>query len=66
MTSKKETIGEGNYDATRRYDQGVERSVKKGNVEELAKKAERALEGSEGKELREAEQRGKRAEIAKK
>ena len=54
--------GEGNYDATRNYDAGVEESVKKGNAEELAKKAKKALEGSEGGALRKAEEEGKRGE----
>jgi hypothetical protein len=51
--------GEGNYDATHRYDAGVEQSVKKGNAEELAEKAKKALEGPEGDELREADEQGK-------
>lgn len=53
-------VGEGNYDATRRYRKGVEQSVRQGTAEELAKKAKEALEGDEGAELREAEERGKR------
>lgn len=55
--------GEGNYDATRRYRQGLEESVKKGNAEELGEKAKKALEGSEGDALREAERKGKQAQI---
>jgi len=55
--------GEGNYDASRRYREGLEKSVQKGNSEELGKKAEKALEGSEGAELRRADEKGKRAEI---
>jgi hypothetical protein len=51
--------GEGNYDATHRYNKGLEESVKKGNAEELAEKARKALEGPEGDELREAEEEGK-------
>lgn len=62
---KKDTIGEGNYDATRRYRKGLEESVKKGNAEELAKKAKEALEGEEGDELRRADEQGKRAETPK-
>ena len=30
--------GEGNYDATRRYDEGVKKSVDKGHTEELEEK----------------------------
>lgn len=57
--------GEGNYDATRRYNEGLKRSVEKGNADELAEKAKRALEGPEGKELREAEEIGKQGEADK-
>lgn len=55
--------GEGNYDASRRYREGLEKSVQEGKSEELGKEAKTALEGSEGKELRDAEEQGKRAEI---
>jgi hypothetical protein len=54
--------GEGNYDATRRYDEGVKQSVEKGNTKELAEKAKKALEGPEGDELRKAEEKGKAGE----
>jgi len=50
--------GEGNYDASRRYRAGLEKSV-----ERLGHEAEEALEGDEGDELREAEEKGKRGEI---
>lgn len=53
-------IGEGNPDAARRYDQGVEKTVREGHVKELADKAKKALEGPEGDELRRAEERGKK------
>ena len=53
-------IGEGNPDAARRYREGLEKSVKEGNSEELAEKAKKALEGSEGDELRRAEEQGKK------
>jgi hypothetical protein len=55
--------GEGNPDAARRYDAGVEKSVKEGRTEELAEKAKEALEGDEGASLREAEQQGRNAQI---
>jgi len=61
-----DSIGEGNRDAARRYNEGLAESLKKGNTEELAKKAEEALEGREGAELRQAEERGKHAETKKK
>ena len=53
-------IGEGNPDAARRYNQGVEKTIKEGHVDELAEKAKEALEGSEGGELRRAEEQGKK------
>ncbi len=51
--------GEGSYTATHRYDEGVARSVAAGTAEELGKKAAKALDGPEGKELREAEKAAK-------
>lgn len=57
--AKGDVQGEGNYDATHRYNEGVKRSVEKGDAEELARKAKQALEGPEGEELREAEKAGK-------
>ena len=61
-----DSVGEGNADAARRYNEGLADSLKKGNTEELAKKGEKALEGSEGDALRQAEERGKHAETTKK
>ncbi len=54
--------GEGNYDASRRYREGLEKSVREGKSEELGKEAEEALEGSEGDELRKADEKGKRSD----
>ena len=51
--------GEGSYTATRRYDEGVERSVAEGKTDELARKAAAALDGPEGDDLRKAEQAAK-------
>jgi hypothetical protein len=51
--------GEGSYSATHRYDAGVAKSVAKGNTEELAEKAAKALDGPEGAELRRAEEAAK-------
>jgi len=51
--------GEGNYDATHNYNEGVKKSVEKGNAEELAEKAKKALEGPEGDALRKAEELAK-------
>jgi hypothetical protein len=53
-------IGEGDPDAARRYNEGVEKTIEKGNVEELAEKAKKALDGSEGNDLRRAEEQGKK------
>jgi hypothetical protein len=58
--------GEGNYDATRRYNEGLSKSVEKGDSDELAEKAKKALEGPEGEELREAEEIGKQGANEKK
>ncbi len=55
--------GEGSRSAARRYDAGAEKMAKSGKVDELAKKAERALAGKEGGELRRAEAKGKKAEL---
>jgi hypothetical protein len=55
--------GEGNYDASRRYREGLEKSVQKGNSEELGKQAKEALEGNEGADLRRADEQGKHADI---
>ena len=51
--------GEGNYEATRRYNEGLKKSVEKGDAEELAEKARKALKGPEGDELRRAEELAK-------
>jgi hypothetical protein len=52
--------GEGNIAADRRYREGVERSVREGDTEELAKEAADALDGPEGASLRAAEEAAKR------
>jgi hypothetical protein len=53
--------GEGNRTAARRYNAGVTKTVQEGHVDEKAREAARALEGSEGPELRRAEERAKHA-----
>ena len=58
----KDLQGEGNYDASRHYREGLEKSVREGKSDELGKKAEKALEGPEGDELRKADEKGKRSE----
>ena len=52
--------GEGNREAARRYNEGVKKHIKKGDVQQQAQEAERALEGPEKDELERAEQLGKR------
>jgi hypothetical protein len=56
---KRDLQGEGNYDATHRYNDGVAKSVEQGTAEELAEKAKKALEGAEAEGLRHAEERAK-------
>lgn len=51
--------GEGSYTGTRRYNENLEKHIQKGNVEQEAREAKRALEGDEGDQLREAERRAK-------
>jgi hypothetical protein len=52
--------GEGSYSATRDYNRHLERDLKTRDVGQSAARARRALEGPEGRALREAEARGKR------
>ncbi len=52
--------GEGNRTAARRYNEAQQRFVRKGEVEEKAREAERALDGDERGELERAEGEGKR------
>ncbi len=59
----KEVEGEGSYTATHNYNRGVERSVQRGDAEALAEDAKQALEGDEGDGLREAERKGRNAQI---
>lgn len=55
--------GEGSRSGARRYDAGAERAAKDpAEVEKLAREAEEALEGEEGDELRQADERGKKAQ----
>lgn len=51
--------GEGSRSAARDYNQRTERFIKSGRVEKSAEEAERALEGPEGQDLRDAEQIGR-------
>jgi hypothetical protein len=61
--SELQNEGEGSRTATRRYDKGAEEAAKNPeHVKKAAIEAEKALEGAEGKELRAAEERGKKHE----
>jgi hypothetical protein len=51
--------GEGSYEATRRYNAGLQKSVGEGRSSELAEAANRALSGPEEKTLRDVEAAGK-------
>ncbi len=57
--------GEGNYDATKKYDNGLTDYLKKGTSDEAAEKARRAIDGPEGEELRLAEQEAKKGPMPK-
>ena len=55
---KKQIVGEGDYAATRTFDKDQTTFVKrnKAKIPELAREAEKALDGPEGDSLRAAEQ----------
>jgi hypothetical protein len=57
MADKNE--GEGNKTAARHYNEKTERFAKSGQVEEKAREAQEALEGSEGRTLEHAEAEGR-------
>ncbi|MGH7439855.1 MAG: hypothetical protein ACRENE_29555 [Polyangiaceae bacterium] len=59
VPSTQRVEGEGSYSATRKYNADLEDALRKGNSEELAEKARKALEGPERRELEEAERVGK-------
>ncbi len=64
MAEKKDTTqqneGEGNRTAAREYNKAQHDFARSGKVEEKAREARRAVEGAEGKELRDAELVGTR------
>jgi len=53
--------GEGDYRSARVYQRDIKDFMKKksGEIDDLAKDAEKALEGPEGKDLQKAEEKGK-------
>jgi hypothetical protein len=59
-SSTRRVEGEGSYSATRSYNQNITRALAdKRGIERGADAARKAVEGSEGPALREAEKRGK-------
>ena len=52
--------GEGNYSATRRYNERLAEAIDEGEISAGAEAARRALEGPEGAELLRAEQNAKK------
>ena len=58
-STKPKVEGEGSYEATHHYNDGLKSSIERGDGEELAKKAASALDGPEAKELADAEKKGK-------
>lgn len=58
MTTEKQPQGEGNYEASRRYDEAARRFVKTGKVEQAARDAA-PRSPAEAEELRRAEEEGK-------
>ena len=51
--------GEGNRTAARIYNKGVQDFIKSGQVDQKAREAANAVDGPEGRELRQAEDAGK-------
>jgi len=51
--------GEGSRTAARRYNAGIQKTIRRGHIDEKAREAARALEGPEGAALRRAEQKAK-------
>jgi hypothetical protein len=51
--------GEGSRTAARDYNQRTEKFIQSGKVDESAKKAEKAIEGDEAKDMAEAEKIGR-------
>ena len=63
--SQDQNEGEGSRTADRQYTAGVARTVASGKVEELADKAQAALEGPEGPALKRAEEAGAKGKTVK-
>jgi len=52
--------GEGNKTAARQYNEAQKQFAEKGQVDQKAREAAKALEGAEGRDLEQAEAEGKR------
>ena len=61
MEQRKNNNGEGDYRSARVYQQDIKDFMtrKSGEISDLAREAEKALDGPEGKELKKAEQKAK-------
>ena len=51
--------GEGSYSGTKAYNEATAKLIKDGKVDKAAREAERALDSTEGDELKKAEEKGK-------
>ncbi|MGD1877588.1 MAG: hypothetical protein ACFB13_08825 [Kiloniellaceae bacterium] len=60
MTSNQKNEGEGNRTAARRYNKDTKEFIDSGAVEDSAKKAREAVDGSEGDALKRAEEEGRK------
>ena len=60
MADKGKNEGEGNRTAARQYNEETRKFVESGQVEAKAKEAKRDLDGPQGAELRQAEEKGRR------
>lgn len=59
MAERSKNEGEGNRTAARHYNEATKKFVESGKVDSAAHEAEKAIESEEGKELRDAEAKGK-------
>ena len=57
---RQENQGEGNITAAKEYNEKARQFIEHENVEQHARAAREALEGEEGKALREAEEQGRK------
>lgn len=59
VTKDRQVEGEGSYSGTKAYNKATEEFLKKGKVDEAAKKAKRALDSGEAAELKVAQAKGR-------